>query len=468
MPPVLNFGGNMKNTSTIAAISTAFVNAAIGVVRLSGPESISIADRVFKTKRVKSLHEASPNTAIYGLITDAEGELIDSCICTIFREPHSYTGEDMVEFSCHGNTIVLTRVLERLIECGASPAGRGEFTKRAFLNGKMDLSQSEAVIDIINAKSTLGAKEAFMQSSGTLRNRINDIRNKLLDIDSAVMAYVDFAAEGIEEPNTENIIKKTDDVRCKIEKLISSYNTGIVIKEGIPAVICGKPNVGKSSLMNMLSGLEKSIVTEYAGTTRDIIRDYVQIDGILFNISDTAGIRETEDKIEKIGVERAKAAAERSEIMLCVFDGSQPLDQNDFTIIDLSKDKKAIAIINKSDLPQALDVNILNKNFSEIVSISAKTGEGADILTKKIKELALNDVVFDFNEPLIINLRHRDALRHALEALDRVKEGLLSGLPAEVCELDIRETLSHLGEITGDTVTDDLIDRIFENFCVGK
>ncbi|MDP4152700.1 MAG: tRNA uridine-5-carboxymethylaminomethyl(34) synthesis GTPase MnmE [Bacillota bacterium] len=458
----------MSEAVTVAAISTALVNAAIGVVRLTGTDAIKIAGKAFHPKSGKLLTEYAANSAVFGSVTDKSGERIDDAVCSIFREPYSYTGENVAEISCHGNVLLLTRVLNRLIECGAYPAERGEFTKRAFLNGKMDLSQSEAVIDIIGAKSSLGAKEAFSQASGSLRRRITKLRGQLADIDASIMAFVDFSSEGIEEPDVLSTANDLNKIIADIDELIESYNTGRIIKDGIPTAICGRPNVGKSSLLNMLSGTEKSIVTEIAGTTRDIISESVEVGGILFNISDTAGIRESNETVEKIGVERAKNAILNSELVICVFDRTAPLTDEDFDIIKLTADKKCIAVINKSDLPDALDREIIHKHFNNVIEISAKTGEGADKLSKKLVKTAVGEISFDYSEPHLTNIRHKNAVLKAREAVLRAKDALLSGIPAEIAELDVRDALSSLGLITGDTVTDDIIDRIFENFCVGK
>ncbi len=439
--------------AVIAAISTALSNAAIGLVRLSGDGAEKIAQSIFSSP-------LKDRTAVYGRITNKNGETLDTALCTFFKGPHSYTGEDMAEFSCHGGLVVLRGVLEAVLDAGAIPAERGEFTKRAFLNGKMDMSQSEAVIDIITAKSTLSAKEAFLQAGGSLRRVINELRSTLLDIDSEIMVYADFAAEGIEAPDASKLCPMIEAAMQRTEKLRASYNTGKFLKEGFPVCLCGKPNVGKSSLMNRLIGRDRSIVTEIAGTTRDVISETIELDGLPIVLSDTAGIHKSEDTVEKIGIDRAKEEIKNSALAIFLFDASMPCDENDDALLALAHECDSLIVANKSDKAHIFvpDGAIL---------ISAESGEGMEKLISAIKEKALGAAPMDMGET-ITNLRHRQALDRAYEALSRAHDAILIGIDPEVAELDINQALCQLGLITGETVSDDLIDRIYENFCVGK
>ncbi len=445
---------------TIVAISTALQNSAIGVIRLSGERAIDIAQRACG----KTLYD---RTALFCTVTDGNGEVLDKCVCTAFFAPRSYTGENTAEFSCHGGMVVLDSVMRRLCELGARPAERGEFTKRAFLNGKMDLSQSEAVIDIITAKSALSVKEAFSQVAGNIKHKICALRDSLCDIDAEIMAYVDFSAEGIDAPDSFALIPRLEAVKKEILSLCSTYGRGRIIKEGYPVCLCGKPNVGKSSVMNALLGTERSIVTPLAGTTRDVISETVQIDGLAVLLADTAGLHETDSEVEKIGIARARDIIKESGLIICIFDASLPLDENDDALLALAKGENALAVINKTDLAVCLDTKTIEAAFANTVYISAKNSEGLDALRAKIKESALGGAQIN-DETLITSLRHKNALDAAADALSAAIERLEDGVDAEICELDIAAALSHLGEITGECVREDMIERIFENFCVGK
>lgn len=456
-----------SRAKTIAAISTAFSNAAVGLVRLSGPDAAAIAEQAFQPLSGKALAAYPPRTAVTGKVRDAQGRVLDVAVATVFHAPASYTGENIAEFSCHGGTVVLSQVLARLISLGAVPAQRGEFTLRAFLNGKMDLTQCEAVLDIINAKTPLSARQAFLQSGGALRRKIEGIRNQLLDIDASIMVYVDYAGEGIDAPPAAELNQALGEVHGLLAALCKSYDTGKLIREGIDAALCGRPNVGKSSVMNLLCGKEKSIVTEHPGTTRDVVESTVTIGGLAVNLGDTAGIRQTEHTIEQLGVQRAKAWARDAGVLLCVFDISEPLSNDDREILSLAEGKPAVAIMNKCDLPAQADVDVVQNAFPRVVFFSAKTGDGLEKLKDAIFETA-SSAVIDPDGLYLTNLRQYTSLLAADEALLRAMNALSSGIPAEVAEADILESLRHLGEVTGQAVADDLIERIFENFCVGK
>ncbi len=445
---------------TIVAISTGLQNSAIGVIRLSGDAAIEIAQRAcgkVLTDRI----------ATYCTVTNELGEVLDRTVCTAFYAPHSYTGENTAEFSCHGGMVVLDSVMRRLCALGARPAQRGEFTKRAFLNGKMDLSQSEAVIDVITAKSELSVKEAFSQVSGNIKRKIGVLRDSLCDLDAEIMAYVDFSAEGIDAPENDSLIPRIEEIKVEIDALAATYGTGRIIKEGYPVCLCGKPNVGKSSVMNALLGAERSIVTDIEGTTRDVVSETVQIDGLAVVLSDTAGIRETDSEVEKIGIERARNIIKESGLIVCIFDGSRTLDENDRALILLASGENALAVINKTDLACGIDCREIEDAFGTAVYISAANGDGIDALRAAIKKRALSGAEL-CGDTLITNIRHKSALDAASQSLSAAIERLSIGVDAEICELDIADSLSHLGEITGDSVREDMIERIFENFCVGK
>ena len=446
---------------TIVAISTGLQPSAIGVIRMSGDDALKIAER--------AVCKALPDrVAVYAEVKDADGRVLDRAVCTAFYAPRSYTGENMAEISCHGGMVVLQSVVARLCELGAVPAERGEFTKRAFLGGKMDLSQSEAVIDVITAKSPLSVKEAFSQMSGSIRNRIERLRDTLCDIDSEIMAYVDFSAEGIDAPDGAVLARRIGQVRDEAAALSATYGAGQIIKEGYPVCLCGKPNVGKSSIMNALVGSDRSIVTAAEGTTRDVITETVDIGGLAVLLSDTAGIRDAENEVEKIGVERARQTIRGAGLILCIFDGSAPLDENDINLCNLVKGENAVAVINKCDLESRADKGVIESAFETVIHVSAKQGLGLDALSSAIKNAAFKGVDMSFEGVTVTSLRHKKALDAAVGFLDSAYTALSQSVDPEICEIDIAAALSALGEITGDSVRDDMIDKIFENFCVGK
>ncbi len=445
---------------TVAAISTGLQNCAIGVIRMSGDEAIAIAERA-------TGKAFADRVATYCTVYDANGSVLDRIVCTVFYAPHSYTGENMAELSCPGGMVVLGEVMKRLCELGAEPAARGEFTKRAFLNGKMDLSQSEAVIDVSMAKSPLSVKEAFSRVSGNLKNKINAFKETLLEIDTDIMAYVDFSAEGIDAPDGDALAQRLSSVKDGISSLAATYGAGKIIKEGYPVCLCGKPNAGKSSIMNALLGADRSIVTSQEGTTRDVISETAVIDGLAVLLSDTAGIREAENEVEQIGISRAKDIIKESGLIVCVFDSGREFDSNDEALIDLAKGENAIAVINKSDLACVLDISRIEKCFDCVLSLSAADGTGLEGLKAAIKSRALSGADMHA-DALITSLRQKTSLENATEALNRAIDALSMGIDPEICEPDIALALSHLGELTGECLRDDMIDRIFEKFCVGK
>jgi len=444
--------------STIAAISTPFGSGGIAVIRISGDEAFCVADKFFVCQKAKRLFEVNANTVVYGKIYDKDKKLIDNVLVTVFKGPHSYTGEDTVEISCHGGILIAKKVLKSAIDHGAVLAQRGEFTKRAFLNGKLDLSQAEGVIDLINSVSDRGAETAVFQLEGRLSSKINEMRNKLLNLAAHLQAYVDFPEEEIEELTEENISTLLTDIIKDCERLIKSADYGKILKDGVPVAVIGKPNVGKSSLLNCLAGEEKAIVTDIAGTTRDIVEEYINIDGFAVKLMDTAGIRETNDVVESIGVKRSISAAEDAAFVLAVFDNSRPFDEEDKEILEFIKDKKSVIVLNKSDLG--------DENHIEGVKMSAKTGDGFEALTERIKEMISDNEAGEGE--VITNERHYQCLIKCLEHLKEALNATESGIPLDMIGIDIELSVEALGEIVGLTVSEEIVDKIFHNFCLGK
>lgn len=454
--------------STIAAIVTASGVGGIAVIRVSGENAIEICNKIFKAKSGISILNAAPYTVHFGLVSDLEGNLIDEALCTIFKAPNSFTGEDTIELSCHGGIQVSNNVLLAVLSAGATPALAGEFTKRAFLNGKMDLTRAEAVIDLINADSKTSAKAAFWQLEGVLGKKIEGLSNALTDINAEILAFVDYPDEDIADVSKESLLLSLQNVQATFQKLITSFDSGSAIKNGIHTAIIGKPNSGKSSLMNLLSGQDKSIVTHIAGTTRDIIEETVILGGIKLILSDTAGIREAEELVEKIGVEKTLKAIEKSELVLCVFNGNEELDEEDKKIISFAQDKKSIAVINKTDLPVLINKEYIKNNFKHIVYISALTGEGQSELEKEIEGIFLDQSISIENGELITNIRHKNCLLKAKTHIDNAINEVEKGITADAISIDIMEALSALGEICGQAVNEKVIHNIFSRFCVGK
>ncbi|MBQ2898040.1 MAG: tRNA uridine-5-carboxymethylaminomethyl(34) synthesis GTPase MnmE [Clostridia bacterium] len=444
--------------STIAAISTPFGSGGIAVIRISGHEAFCVADKFFVCQKAKRLFEVDANTVHYGKVYDKDKKIIDNAVVTVFKAPHSFTGEDTVEISCHGGILIAKKVLKSAIDHGAVLAQRGEFTKRAFLNGKMDLSQAEGVIDLINSVSDRGAEAAVFQLEGRLSEKINVMRNKLLNLAAHLQAYVDFPEEEIEELGTENISLLLSEIISECEKLIKSADYGKILKDGIPVAVIGKPNVGKSSLLNCLSGEEKAIVTNVAGTTRDIVEEYISIDGFAVKLMDTAGIRKTEDLVESIGVKKSVEAAKKASFVLAVFDGSKPFDNEDREILDFIKDKKALIVLNKSDLGSVNNING--------IKMSAKSGEGFDELIEQMKEMISSGENKDGE--VITNERHYECLVKCLKHLNEAFSAAKGGMMLDMIGIDIELSIEALGEIVGLTVSEEIVDKVFHNFCLGK
>ena len=452
--------------STIAAISTGRAPGGIGVVRISGEDAINIGDKIFSSFGGKKLCDIDGYSALYGKAHDKDGD-IDTVVALLFRAPKSYTGENVVEISCHGGLLVTDKVLKAAFEAGAVPAEAGEFTKRAFLNGKMDLTSAESVMNVISAQGEQAEKIALGVLEGRLFKEIKGITDKLVYDMALLSAWVDYPYEEIEdlsENNLEEHIKYSID---SLEKLIKDFSTGQIIMEGVDTAIVGCPNVGKSTLMNLLSGTEKSIVTEIAGTTRDIVEDTVNVGGITLRLADTAGVRETDDIVESIGVDRAVKRLENAELVLAVFDASRELNDSDRRLIDLCKDKKAIGIVNKTDLDENHLNGEIEKNFSQTVFISAKKGTGKDELAKAVEEL-LGTADFDTSAVAVVNERQCECCKKALEALRDAENALMLGMTMDAITVCLDSAVENLMVLTGEKATELVVNEIFAQFCVGK
>lgn len=454
---------------TIAAVATAMAASGIGIVRISGPESREIADKVYRSKGGKKRLKDQPSHTIrYGYICQGE-EVIDEVLVMLMDGPRSYTGEDTVEIDCHGGVLAVKRVLEAVISQGARPAEPGEFTKRAFLNGRIDLSQAEAVMDVINAQNENALKSSVGQLRGSVQKLIREIRQDIL----YQIAFIESALDDPEHISIdgygENLYKEVKKQKEKIERLLETFREGKLMKEGIKTVILGKPNAGKSSLLNTLVGEERAIVTDIAGTTRDILEETILLHGISLRMIDTAGIRNTEDVVEKIGVKKALESAKDADLILYVVDSSLPLDENDQEIIELLKDRKAIVILNKADLVQVVTEEELRQRTScPVVLVSAKEEQGIDALEKQIQEMFFEGQL-SFNEQVYItNVRHRVALEEAREGLEMVEKSIEDQMPEDFFSIDLMNSYEALGKIIGESVGEDLVNEIFSKFCTGK
>lgn len=471
----------MYNKTTIAAISTAMNNSGIGIVRMTGDESFQIADKVYNGKNNKKLSDQNTHTIHYGYIKDGE-DVIDEVLVMLMRGPHSYTGEDTVEINCHGGVYVVKRVLETLIKYGARPAEPGEFTKRAFLNGRLDLSQAEAVGDLISSSNEYALKNSVSQLKGNIRIKIDDIRNKIIYHTAFIETALDDPEHISVDGYGEELKIVVEELLKEIEHLLSTCDDGRMIKEGIKTVIVGKPNAGKSSLLNVLLGEERAIVTEIAGTTRDVLEEHVNLQGISLNIIDTAGIRETEDVVEKIGVDKAKENVESADLVIHVIDASTPLDENDHDILSMIQGKQSIILLNKSDLDMIVSKEEVerqyyainpakidkNENKIKIIEISAKKNEGILELEENIKDMFFEGNLTFNDEIYITNIRHKTALQDAYESLRKVNESIDAGMPEDFYSIDLMDAYDSLGLITGETAGEDLVNEIFSKFCTGK
>lgn len=456
----------MYKNDTICAVATGMGQSAIGIIRISGPEAIEVSDRLFRGRR--RLSELPSFTAAFGHIYDGDKKM-DEVIALVMKGPHTYTTEDTVELDCHGGPLVMRRIMELLVKEGIRPAEPGEFTKRAYLGGRIDMTGAEAVMDVINAENDMALQSSLDQLSGSLRKAITELRDKIL----YETAFIESAIDDPENYSLDGYSEKLDgvinDVAASIDKLIETGDEGRIIKEGIRTAIVGRPNVGKSSIMNMLTGTDRAIVTDIEGTTRDTLEEYISFGGITLKLIDTAGIRDTDDAVEKIGVDRAIESMEKADLVMLVLDSSESLNENDIRLIEMIRDRKYIVLVNKSDMESVLgDGDLSGLDEDRIIQISAKSGEGFDLLRDKIREMFFSAEI-DFNNQIYItNVRHKASLIRAKESLDRVKASIEDGMGEDFYTIDLMAAYESLGEIIGETLEDDLADKIFSEFCMGK
>lgn len=457
---------NILSNNTIAAISTPIGMGGISIIRISGDRAVEIADSVFTSVSGKKLSDIGGYRALFGKVTDGD-QPIDEAVVTVFKAPHSYSGEDVVEISCHGGMYVTNQVLRTVLKNGAQLANAGEFTQRAFLNGKIDLTESEAVMDIISAKGKAAARSALSIKEGRLRSEIDDIRAVLLENAAHLSAWADYPDEDIPEVSEDVLADSLTIAADKLQKLIHSYDSGRAVKQGIDTLIIGKPNVGKSTLMNFLTGCEKSIVTDIPGTTRDIIEETVVLGNVVLLLSDTAGMRDTDDKIEKIGVDLVKKRLNSCGLVLAVFDASRPLDDDDKNLLSLIGDVPSVAVINKNDLDNVIDVETISANTDITVYISAARGEGMNDLTSAVEKLT-GAAGFDENAAVLSNERQLECAVHALEPLREAITAVSSGVTLDAVTVLIEEAVQSLLELTGERASEAVVHNVFSRFCVGK
>lgn len=453
---------------TISAIATALGVGSIGVIRLSGPDSLAIVDRIFTGREKPGKDNA--RKLLYGHILDRKGQPIDEVLAVYMPGPHSYTGEDVCEIQCHGGRQALQEILSLTYQAGARPAEPGEFTKRAFLNGRLDLAEAESVMDIINAKSRQALVAANRGHEGGLSRKVRELRKKLRDLVVQLEAAIDYPEEDIEEVTYDRAAEVLAEGQAAVARLVRQGSAGRILREGLRTAIVGRPNVGKSSLLNSLLQADRAIVSNIPGTTRDIIEEQMTIGGIPLVLTDTAGLRDTEDLVEKIGVERSRAALEDAQLALVVLDGSQPFSGEDRELLRSLKNRKKLILVNKSDLPQMLDTEGLQREYgsSDVIVLSVKTGEGMEQVEQWLREFVYGEGSDSESSSMTQNARQQDLLEKALRSLEDALEGARQHLPYDCLTIDLTQTLHDLGEITGEDVPDEIIDEIFAQFCVGK
>lgn len=452
---------------TIAAVSTAPAPGGIGIVRISGEEALAVADQVFRGVSGKKLSEMRGYTAQLGGAFTPAGERLDDVVALVYRSPKSYTGEDVVELSCHGGLYVTKRLLQLVLDAGASPAGPGEFTRRAFLNGKMDLAQAEAVMGLISASGEQARKAALAGSSGVLSQRIAAIKGELMEQATHLAAWADFPEEDVPEVEESQLLEGIRRGEAALSQLLEGFERGRMYREGLVTVIAGRPNAGKSTLMNLLSGCQRSIVTQYAGTTRDVVEETVMLAGVPLRLADTAGLRDTDDPVESIGVRAARQRLETAQLVLAVFDSSQALEKEDRELMDALEGVPSIAIVNKTDLPSQIAVEEIQARFEKTVFLSAATGEGLEDLEQALSEI-LDTKEFHPQEGVLFTQRQRADAQTALDSLREGEQALLGGLTLDAVTVCVENALTALSALTGEHVSEEIVDRVFEEFCVGK
>ena len=454
---------------TIAAIATAPGEGGIGIIRISGEKSLQVAQSIFKSKSGKMIKYYNARTLIYGTVVDNE-KVIDEVLVAYMKGPNSYTAEDVIEINCHGGFISVKKILELILSKGVRLAEAGEFTKRAFLNGRIDLSQAEAIIDVIKSKTDMAHEVAQSQLEGSLAKKIKDLRMNVTEVLAHLEVSIDFAEEDVEEITYQTLEEKALELRNEIKKLYDTAESGKILRDGLKTVIVGKPNVGKSSLLNSILGENRAIVTDIAGTTRDVIEEFVNIKGIPLKIVDTAGIRETEDVVEKIGVEKSRESFSTADLVIMVLDASRKLSEEDMEILESLKNKKTIVLLNKMDLEPQIELEKIEEfvNSEDIIKISALKHQGIEELQDKIEAMVYNGSVKNSSNLMITNSRHKDALFKAYESINDAISAIEQRMPYDFIEVDFKNIWDYLGYINGDTVREDLLDTIFANFCIGK
>ena len=454
-------------SNTIAAISTAPGIGGIGIIRMSGDNCFDVLEKIFKQKNSQSIEEIKGYSIKYGTIVDGE-EIVDEVLVSYFKTPKSYTAENMCEINSHGGVVIMNKILDLCIRNGADIAEPGEFTKRAFLNGRMDLSQAEAVIDIINAKTDKEAKISLEQLEGNLSEKITNIRKIIISVMADIEATIDYPEYDLEEVTNAKILKILDEVDIILDSLEKSFYNGKILREGISTAIIGRPNAGKSSLLNIILNEERAIVTDIEGTTRDTIEEYISIDGVPLKIIDTAGIRNASDEVERIGVQKAIEIAKKSDVVIAIFDVSRELNKEDEEILSLLEDKNSIILLNKIDLDRKVSLDKIKNINKPIVEISTKTREGLEVLYSEISNLFKLKEIANDGETIVSNVRHKNIILNSRRNLDRARETIRNNMPIDMISSHLKEILEELGKITGETVTEDVIAEIFSKFCLGK
>ncbi len=453
-------------STTIAAIATPQGAGGIGIVRISGPKAREVADKVFRSPGKKKVQDTAGYQALYGHVYEGE-TLVDEAIALVFRAPRSYTGEDVVELSCHGGMYVMRRVLSAVLSAGAVAAAPGEFTKRAFLNGKLSLTQAESVMDIIGAQGRQAAAAALAAREGVLGRRIQDIADGLVELAAHLSAYIDYPEDDIPELQESQLTGSLLDSLDGINTLLATYDAGKILREGVDTVIVGRPNVGKSTLMNLLSGVERSIVTHIPGTTRDVVEETVQLGDVILRLADTAGLHETDDPVEAIGVERARSRLETAGLVLAVFDASQKLEEEDKRILEKLDGRPAVAVVNKTDLTPCIDEAFVRRHVPHVVTISAKQGQGMEQLKEAVCDVLGTDL-WDPSAGMLANERQRDCVRRAQEAVKEALGAAQMGMTYDAISVSVDGAIDALLELTGERATEAVVDEVFARFCVGK